>query len=93
MSVRIGDVKPDPMTQNAGAFVSASRGGVEIASALTLHLQPVEARNYAALLVRAADEVERMRARPEEGPPCRANGCLAPLNSAGGCTIHYRAAI
>jgi len=45
--------------------VHASRAGVELHADSAITLQPIEARNYAALLVRAADEVERMRAKPE----------------------------
>jgi hypothetical protein len=65
MSVRIGEVRPehsDPL-QKAAVHVQASRAGVELLTSMHLTLQPVEARNYAALLVRGADEVERMRAR------------------------------
>jgi len=45
--------------------VHASRGGVELLSDPRVTLEPIAARNYAALLVRAADEVERMRSKPE----------------------------
>jgi hypothetical protein len=66
MSVRIGEVRPElPNPSHAAIHVQASRAGVELLTSLNLTLQPVEARNYAALLVRAADEVERMRSKPE----------------------------
>ena len=66
MSVRIGEVRPEnPNPLQAAIHVHASRAGVELLTSLNLTLQPVEARNYAALLVRAADEVERMRSKPE----------------------------
>jgi hypothetical protein len=65
MSVRIGEVSPDNPVQ-AAVHVHASRAGVELHADSEITLQPIEARNYAALLVRAADEVERMRARGEE---------------------------
>ncbi len=65
----------DSHRPDAKAHVSASGGGVEILSEPNFTLQPVEARNYAALLVRSADEVERMRDRrvvfrdEDNGPP------------------------
>lgn len=72
MSVRIGEVNPrsmpDAITDSrieADVIVQASRAGVELYSAPKLTLDPIQARNYAALLVRGADEVERMRAKPE----------------------------
>ena len=66
MSVRIGEVRPEhPNPLQAAIHVQASRAGVELLTSINLTLQPVEARNYAALLVRAADEVERMRSKPE----------------------------
>jgi hypothetical protein len=49
--------------------VWASRGGVETGWADLETLSPIAARNLAALLVRAADEVERMCARGEEEKP------------------------
>ena len=71
MSARIGEVNPrvipDAITDGriaADAFVHASRAGVELHSEPNLTLDPIQARNYAALLVRAADEVERMRSKP-----------------------------
>lgn len=64
MSVRIGEV--NPQGANADVHVWASRGGVELHTEPNLSLEPTQARNYAALLVRAADEVERMRAKSEE---------------------------
>jgi len=49
--------------------VSASTGGVEVAEVFgddrdrdDVRLDPIQARNLAALLVRASEEVERMRA-------------------------------
>jgi hypothetical protein len=62
VSVRIGEVQSctDPGGQPA-AYISASTGGVEVFSDERITIDPVQARNYAALLVRAADEVERMR--------------------------------
>ena len=64
MSVRIGEVNPDLGKENrATVHVKASRAGVELHSDPLITLEPTQARNYAALLVRAADEVERMRKR------------------------------
>ena len=67
MSVRIGEVNPrathGQVTITADVLVHASRAGVELDSESKFTLDPVQARNYAALLVRAADEVERMRVR------------------------------
>jgi hypothetical protein len=64
MSARIGEVisvhQADP-----AVHVSASRGGVELLSDPRVTLEPIHARNFAALLVRGADEVERMRARSD----------------------------
>jgi deoxyadenosine/deoxycytidine kinase len=72
MSVHIGYVNPrnmpDAITDTkivSDVIVQASRGGVELHSVSRLTLDPAQARNYAALLVRAADETERMRARPD----------------------------
>jgi hypothetical protein len=56
MSARIGEVK--------GLLVSASLGSVEVIIDIVTSyrsLTPIEARNLAALLVRASDEVDRMR--------------------------------
>ena len=59
MSVRIGEV---PSVGHAIAMhVQASSAGVELTCDPTFTLTPTEARNFAALLVRSADEVERMR--------------------------------
>lgn len=67
MSVRIGEVNPRVMhgqvVITADVLVSASRAGVEVDSESKFTLDPVQARNYAALLIRGADEVERMRNR------------------------------
>jgi hypothetical protein len=71
MSVRIGQV-PVIGTQEGAAYVLASRGGVELSvssdgeSSEDVSLEPVQARNYAAQIVRAADEVERMRGPAED---------------------------
>jgi len=63
MSVRIGEVGKGLATNTVAAIVSASSAGVELANDARTVLSPVEARNYAALLVRAAEEVEHMRDR------------------------------
>jgi hypothetical protein len=71
MSVRIGEV-PVVGSQDGAAHALASRGGVELSvssdgeSSEEVTLEPVQARNYAALLVRAANEVERMRGPAED---------------------------
>jgi len=70
MSARIGEIyAPSGLVL---ARVLASLGGVEVKGDVPndYTVQPIEARNAAALLVRAADEVERMRrrARPEGAP-------------------------
>jgi hypothetical protein len=65
MSARIGEVPGPPYKADPAVHVSASRGGVELLSDPRITLEPIAARNYAALLVRGADEVERMRAKPE----------------------------
>jgi hypothetical protein len=76
MSVRIGGVRgPSSNSPNDTADVWCSRSGVEVRvfnsdldaklserQGVTRTLDPVAARNFAALLVRASDEVERMRA-------------------------------
>jgi hypothetical protein len=62
MSARIGEV---PGLENPRVHVAASRGGVELLSDERISLEPIEARNYAALLIRAAEEVERMRTSGE----------------------------
>lgn len=68
MSVRIGEVLHS--SQAAAEFrgkvathVHASTDGVELSSDALTVLDPTQARNYAALLVRGANEVERMRKR------------------------------
>jgi hypothetical protein len=64
MSVRIGEVKPRlDHTPTAAMHVQASRAGVELHCDPKITLEPTEARNAAALLVRAAEEVEMMRKR------------------------------
>lgn len=67
MSVRIGEVNPrvthGQVVITADVLVSASRAGVELHSDPQITLDPVQARNFAALLIRGADEVERMRIR------------------------------
>jgi hypothetical protein len=62
MSAKIGQIE----TGNGATKVCevwCSRGGVEMGS---VTLSPTEARNAAALLVRAADECEWMRSREEK---------------------------
>lgn len=61
MSVRIGEIPHPHLSNQPRAIVSASCGGVELLVDERLSLDPVDARNFAALLVRAADEVQRMR--------------------------------
>lgn len=63
--VRIGEVGPWGKDGSVKANVLASVGGVEIMSDSPLTLDPVQARNYAALLVRGAQECERMRRQAE----------------------------
>jgi hypothetical protein len=65
MSARIGEVPGPPTSDDPAVHVHASRAGVELLSNPRITLEPIAARNYAALLVRGADEVERMRAKPE----------------------------
>lgn len=65
MSMRIGDVRPETISK-AAAHVWASRAGVELHTDPEVTLDPGEARNFAALLVRGADEVERMRQRSKD---------------------------
>lgn len=79
MSVFIGGVRgPNHNSPNDAADVWCSRSGVELrafASNLDASkserdgvqrtFDPVAARNLAALLVRGAEEAERMRTRPE----------------------------
>jgi hypothetical protein len=60
MSTRIGDIR---LVDDFVTHVSASRTGVEVLTEARLTYDPISARNYAALLVRASDETERMRAR------------------------------
>lgn len=69
MSMLIGGVRaPNCNSPEEGARVYISAAGVE----LTLvddrcrAFEPVVARNLAALLVRASEEVERNRARPPD---------------------------
>ena len=62
MSKIIGAI--DPRSDgSAKHFISASIGGVELHSEVASNLDPCDARTMAALLERAADEVERMRKR------------------------------
>jgi hypothetical protein len=52
----------DPRSDGSAKHVlSASKAGVGLASEATSTLEPWDARTMAALLVRAADECERMR--------------------------------
>jgi len=48
------------------AFASDSDAGYSTRDGVHRQFDPIAARNLAALLVRAADETERMRARKEE---------------------------
>jgi hypothetical protein len=72
MSTFIGKVY-GPLHNSSTVFyeVWASEAGVEIIAendpnARTMRLDPASARNYAALLVRAGDEVERIRHRQHD---------------------------
>jgi hypothetical protein len=78
VSVKIGNVE----VGNGAYLIAevwADRGGVRVmpvdpnslvrtvrSLSFDTAQEPAAARNFAALLVRAADEVERMRARPAE---------------------------
>ena len=70
MSAYIGSVKgPHNNSPDDSFKVLASRGSVELVDLcdnqeIISMLDPIAARNLAALLVRAADEVERMRTTP-----------------------------
>jgi hypothetical protein len=76
MSAFIGSVKgPHHNSPNDAAEVWCSRYDVELhvffvttdgAPRLRMNLDPIAARNLAALLVRASEEVERMRVRGEQ---------------------------
>jgi hypothetical protein len=62
MSVLIGHIPPGRgLNQNPNTVIYASRGGVELHCDPQSNLDPCDARTYAALLVRAADEVDQMR--------------------------------
>ena len=71
MSAFIGSVRsPHHNSPSDGAEVWCSRDGVEVRVAassrmaeLAKNFDPIAARNFAALLVRGAEEAERMRAR------------------------------
>ena len=77
MSAFIGGVRgPHHNSPHDAAEVRCSTGGVEVSlfagsgsderrDGLQRSFDPVAARNLAALLVRASEEVERMRARSE----------------------------
>lgn len=72
MSAFIGSVRgPSSNSPNDVLDVWASIGGVEIRPAAEweklkgFDIDPIAARNFAALLVRASEEVERMRNRPQ----------------------------
>lgn len=72
MSAFIGDVKaPHSNSPNTRFRVFCSLSGVEIndlafsEDVVSVCLDPIAARNYAALLVRAAEECERMRERAD----------------------------
>lgn len=77
MSAFIGSVNvPHHNSPDVGAEVRCSLGGVEVKFLHANHgtteawqgFDPIAARNFAALLVRASEEVERMRARNVEEP-------------------------
>lgn len=80
MSALIGAVKgPDNDSPHDAAQVSCSLGGVELSlfegtgstpsrEGTQRTFNPIAARNLAALLVRASEEAERMRAREAEEP-------------------------
>lgn len=65
MSARIGEIHRGD--GRVLSYVHASLGGVEMTSDEKFSMEPVEARNAAALIVRAADEVERIRRRDHPG--------------------------
>jgi hypothetical protein len=67
MSALIGEIKRGDGT--AVGYVHASLGGVELHNDPEYTLTPIEARNAATLLVRGADEVERMRLRRAGSEP------------------------
>lgn len=66
MSVRIGDVV---LVEDAVTHVAASTAGVEVRTEPRITYDPISARNYAALLVRAADECEHMRGKVSRFDP------------------------
>jgi len=76
MSAFIGSVKgPNHNSPHDAIDVRCSRGGVEITTlgelpVKTFSLDPIAARNFAAMLVRASEEVERMRAKAETMSGC-----------------------
>ena len=73
MSARIGEVKAGSRVLGR---VSASRGGVEVT--IEGSLDPIEARNLAALIVRGSEETERMRRNdPEASRDERAGYAMA----------------
>lgn len=68
MSAKIGDVVDASGAKIAEVY--ASTGGVEVnwlGPQYSRTISPIAARNYAAILVRAGDEVERMRAHRTDG--------------------------
>lgn len=76
MSAFIGSIKgPNHNSPHDVADVWCSRGGVEVrllfprlnadTHVVPLNFDPIAARNLAALLVRASEEVERIRSKPE----------------------------
>lgn len=81
MSVFIGAARgPSNNSPHDAAEVWADRGGVSLnvfegngsdatRNGISRRLDPVAARNLAALLVRGADEAERMRDRLRESEP------------------------
>lgn len=67
MSALIGSVNgPHHNSPSEAVQVWCSRGGVEMRLLKSVSLDPIAARNLAALLVRASEEVERMRARSDK---------------------------
>jgi hypothetical protein len=65
MSVYIGSVRgPHHNSPDSAADVWCSPAGIEIQwGKQCAALDPIAARNFAALLVRASEEVERMRTK------------------------------
>lgn len=62
MSTRVGQFQKN----SYAGFVMASKTGVDVVSNDAFTMQPEEARSLAAILLRAADEVERVRKYSEQ---------------------------